>query len=514
MHDVTKELQLHNSLNERLNFIENLLEETVDRIIVLDKNLTYSYWNKKAEQYYHINKEYVIGKNLFEVFPSFVNDPLYLEFKKVLKGETVHIGTTINSEHQEKFSETYLVPLAGNNKEVNDILWIVHDLSKEVALRIAENELDQKEKHLEKVNDELVKQNKIFEYAEQIANMGTWIWNPETDKSHYSDNMYRLFGMEPQEVEPNFETIPKFIHPEDKQIVLNSAKDLKEGNPTVIEYRVIRKDGALRNFRNRTQIMDYNSEKYVIGTTQDITEMYEKDMAQQNSEMLLRKKDEFLSIASHELKSPVSNIKASIQILQDLAEDLSEKETFTPFLERSAKQANKLSELINDLLDASIIEGGNIKLKRSLFNVREAIQEIADEYCNERKDCEIKTEGDKEIEVLADRLRLQQVINNFIGNAFKYSPKDKTVRIKVEKLDKEIKVSVIDKGIGISNDKLPMVFDKYFRVDESSKKFAGLGLGLYITKEIIKKHGGTVGVNSTEGKGSTFWFTIPTPPPH
>ena len=128
MHDVTKEIQLHNSLTERLNFIENILEETVDRIIVLDKNLTYSYWNKKAEQYYHINKEYVTGKNLFEVFPSFVNDPLYPEFKKVFKGETVCIGSSADSEHLKKFCEAYLVPLFNNNKEVNGILWIVHDV--------------------------------------------------------------------------------------------------------------------------------------------------------------------------------------------------------------------------------------------------------------------------------------------------------------------------------------------------------------------------------------------------
>lgn len=399
MHDVTRELLLNNSLNERLNFIENLLEETVDRIIVLDKNLTYTYWNKKAEQHYHVNKEYVIGKNLLEVFPSFVNDPFYAEFKKALKGETVHIGSSVESEHQEKFSETYLIPLFTDNKEVTGILWIVHDLSKDVQLQtqqaeaakqikdatdlqqstfeaipaglcimnsvrskageiidfefmLVNKETEQRTKRtdlpgkrlfeiypqakeyifeamvktvktgqvctveffspyehswhcnsyakfgdgvieinqnitkrkvveaeLKKHKETLEQQHKISEYAEQIANMGTWVWNTETNKAYHSDNMFRLFGMEPGKVEPNFKAISKFIHPDDRQIVLNSAKELLKGNSAIVEYRVIRRDGALRNFRNCTQIIEYNNEKYVIGTTQDITERNEKDLA-------------------------------------------------------------------------------------------------------------------------------------------------------------------------------------------------------------------------------------------
>jgi len=314
--------------------------------------------------------------------------------------------------------------------------------------------------------------------------------------------------MEPQEVVPDFDTIPKFVHPEDRERVIRAEQD-------VIEYRVIRKDGVIRNFRNRTEIMDLNDEKYVIGTTQDITELYEKDLAQKTSELLLKKKDEFISIASHELKTPITNIKASIQILQDLVEDSLEKETMTPFLDRSAKQAAKLTELINDLLDASIMDSGEIKIKKSLFNIREAVQESADEICSRSKDCEIKIEGESEVAVNADRCRLQQVITNLLTNAIKYSPRNKTVIVKLERNDQQVKVSVIDKGIGISEDNFDRIFEKYFRVDGSAKKFSGLGLGLYISKEIIKKHGGTIGVNSTEGKGATFWFTIPvfTPPP-
>lgn len=130
-HDVTKELELVRTLNERVNFIEKLLEETVDRIIVLDKNLNFLYWNKTAEQHYHINKEYVIGKNLAEVFPSLINEPLYPEIRKALKGETVYVPLQRNGDKNE-CEETYLIPLVTGRKEVTSVLWIVHDLTREV----------------------------------------------------------------------------------------------------------------------------------------------------------------------------------------------------------------------------------------------------------------------------------------------------------------------------------------------------------------------------------------------
>lgn len=133
VHDVTKEVLLRQSLNERLNFISSLLEASVDRIISLDSNMNYVYWNKKAEQYYGLKSEDVIGKNILETFPSFVNDPSYEQFREALKGKTVHIPAT-NGRKNEYF-ETYLIPTYDERGEVSGILWIVHDLIKEYELQ-------------------------------------------------------------------------------------------------------------------------------------------------------------------------------------------------------------------------------------------------------------------------------------------------------------------------------------------------------------------------------------------
>lgn len=147
LHDVTQELQLRNNLTERLHFIEKLMEETVDRIVVLDRNFNFTYWNQKAELHYHVNQEYVIGKNVLEIFPHIVNKPLYHHLKKALKGETVYIGSskpekrdsTYKTEsilgEEGEYIETYLIPMLNTRNEVTSILWIVHDLSKDVQLQ-------------------------------------------------------------------------------------------------------------------------------------------------------------------------------------------------------------------------------------------------------------------------------------------------------------------------------------------------------------------------------------------
>jgi PAS domain S-box-containing protein len=128
IHDVSKQLELQQQLSERLNFIESLVEFSVDRIVVLDRFMNYLYWNKKAEEYYAINKERVLGKNILEIFPSFRSDPSYSEFRKVLKGETIYLPPKENEESDEYF-ETYLIPIEDENNEITAVLWTVHDLT-------------------------------------------------------------------------------------------------------------------------------------------------------------------------------------------------------------------------------------------------------------------------------------------------------------------------------------------------------------------------------------------------
>lgn len=159
-------------------------------------------------------------------------------------------------------------------------------------------------------------------------------------------------------------------------------------------------------------------------------------------------------------------------------------------------------------MNVSKIQHGPLPLNKTTFNLRTLINEC----CNHVKANETYkfiVEGDNDVEVKADFHRIDQVLVNLVNNAIKYAPESKTILFKVIKNGTSVKVSVQDFGIGISPEKLPHLFDRYYRVDPSGIQFSGLGLGLYICSEIIERHGGEMGVNSVEGKGSTFWFTLP-----
>jgi len=258
---------------------------------------------------------------------------------------------------------------------------------------------------------------------------------------------------------------------------------------------------------------------YNLRTLSDVeAEITERKKAEQEAETrlvmqhaaeeLMARKDEFMSIASHELKTPITSVKASLQIIERIAEKDGNMQEAAPFVSKAVKQVNKLTEIIHDLMDVTRIQGGKLELVKTEFDLMEMISEAV-EQCGADDRHEVTIEGDEVVMIHADRNRLEQVVSNLLTNAFKYSDESKPVTISVAKLrDGSVKVEVIDRGIGIPTNKIEHIFDRFYRVDNSSKYFTGIGLGLYISSEIVKRHNGEIGVNSTAGEGSTFWFIV------
>jgi two-component system CheB/CheR fusion protein len=148
-------------------------------------------------------------------------------------------------------------------------------------------------------------------------------------------------------------------------------------------------------------------------------------------------------------------------------------------------------------------------LKKSRFKLADNIDECCN-HLNLNAEYHLTVQGDVSVEVVADRNKIDQVLVNFVNNAVKYAPESKEITILLEQLPQKVKVSVIDKGQGIPEQNIPHLFNRYYQVKNEQTKVKGLGLGLYISAEIIKKHQGEIGVDSVLGKGSTFWFTLPT----
>ena len=216
-------------------------------------------------------------------------------------------------------------------------------------------------------------------------------------------------------------------------------------------------------------------------------------------------KDEFIGIASHELKTPITSLKANVQVLHH---KLLQKEDVQS-VEQLAKmdaQLNRLTNLIRDLLDVTKIEGGKLKLHQDFFDFNELVTEIVDEMQETTKKHEIITKLDKTCVVYADRERIGQVITNLISNAIKYSPKAHEILIKTITTKENVTLCVKDFGLGIPKKKQHHVFKRFYRIEEGSEE--GLGLGLYISSEIIALQGGKIWVESIPGEGSMFCFTL------
>jgi len=220
-------------------------------------------------------------------------------------------------------------------------------------------------------------------------------------------------------------------------------------------------------------------------------------------------KNEFVHTVSHELKTPLTAIMGGSEIL---AED---KEQFTPqqreILDIVLQNSHRLRELINDLLDLSRLETGRLSLERMPCDLYALAQEVACMFINNQNHCEVGIREPKDLPILSgDQEKLKQVLQNIIGNAVKYSPDGGSVAVWFEASDGKLSVNVKDHGIGIPKEHLPFIWDKFYRVDSTTTaNIDGTGLGLAITKHIVELHGGTVGVTSEPGCGSTFTVTLP-----
>jgi two-component system CheB/CheR fusion protein len=221
----------------------------------------------------------------------------------------------------------------------------------------------------------------------------------------------------------------------------------------------------------------------------------------------LNKKDEFINIASHELKTPITSLKAVMQVL-DRLKITPENKMIPVLIEKANRNVNKVHALVEDLLNASQLNDGQLHLNKKVVDMTKLVENWVDEIRIEHKN-KIITSGDLNAMVLADEIRIEQVINNFISNAIKYAPDSDQIVVNVKKDSDSVLVEICDNGPGISPEKISHLFERYYQVDNNGSKYSGLGLGLFICSEIIKRHGGQVGAKSTLGAGSIFWFSLP-----
>jgi signal transduction histidine kinase len=218
-----------------------------------------------------------------------------------------------------------------------------------------------------------------------------------------------------------------------------------------------------------------------------------------------KKKDEFIGIASHELKTPLTSIKGYVEMLDMLENENPKKQ----FVQKALGNINKLERLVKDLLDVSKIQSGQLKLEMKEFNIDELLNETISASQMVSETHKIVRQGVPVNEMIyGDRQRIEQVLLNLLSNAIKYSPGENTVIVDTEKTKKELIIKIKDYGIGVAKEEQTNIFERFYRSNTIAVHISGFGLGLYICRDIVNRHYGRIWVEST-GKGSVFNFSLP-----
>ena len=327
-----------------------------------------------------------------------------------------------------------------------------------------------------------------------------WTGDANGNLNYFNQSVYEYSGLTEQDMATGGWI--QIVHPDEREENIKAwARSVTTGEDFLFEHRFRRYDGEYRWQLSRAipQRDGTGSIQMWVGTSTDIQEIKEQD----------QQKDYFISLASHELKTPITSIKAYTQILQSTyagSED--------PFLVKSLniidKQIIKLTNLISDLLDVSKIKSGSLTLHKENFEITELIQEVIDEIKHINPEYKINFSKNGTTLLYADRERIGQVITNLLTNAVKYSPQSGVIEVESLVEKNSLIVSIEDFGIGIDKNDQQKIFERFYRVEgKSEKTFPGFGIGLFISTEIIRRHNGKIGVNSEPGKGSVFYFSVP-----
>lgn len=367
-----------------------------------------------------------------------------------------------------------------------------------------ELEVHDRTEALEKLNHDLAMEVRDKETARMESRLLleslpliTWVADVNGESTYVNSRWKEYTGFDYNDDE----TWNKVVHPDDLQPGIDLWRHcLRTGDDYVLEQRLAAKDGHYEWFLVKAIAIkdEHGNIMKWIGTDTNIDE-------QKRSES---KKDTFLNIASHELKTPLTSIKAYLELLKEILGDY-KFEPVPTYLNKAYKSTQKLNNLIAELLDVSRIQSGKFTLNKTAFDLDEMVQEIIEIFQHDNPTHEIIFDGHINGNIIADKGRIEQVVSNLLSNAIKYSPKADKVIIRTSREAEFAQVDVVDFGTGIKKEEHGKLFEQFYRSQDTARSANGLGMGLYISKEIARQHKGIIKIHSVEGQGSTFTLILP-----
>lgn len=485
--ETTEKVKAVKALKESERRFQNLIREAHFGIVVLiGEEMRVDVVNKAYGRLIGSTPHELMGKPLFDVIPE-AEELFYPMLNNVrLTGESLYL-----------YDQPYSVGLDG--KKIEGYLNVVYQAYKETDGTITGvialcQDITETIKSRKKIKES---ENEFHTFADSIQNLA-WIADGDGWIYWYNQQWYDYTGTTFEEMEGwGWEKVHHPDHIKKLEAFIKGAWKKDEAWEQTFPLR--RHDGEYRWFLTRAYpVKDANGNiKRWIGTNTDIHD--QKTIEEQ--------KDEFISIASHEMKTPLTTAKGYIDLL---LHSLSINDQSSIIYATKTDQAlNRLNNLITDLLDVSKIQNGQLHYNITTFDFNELLDETIEDIQHSAENHTIQKTGNCTQQIRGDRNRLQQVLINLLSNAIKYSPSANKVLIEIVEQPEKIQIMVQDFGVGMSKQHLNKVFDRYYRVEEHATQFQGLGLGLYLSNNIVTRHGGTMWAESAEGGGSTFYFTLP-----
>ncbi|TZF86404.1 PAS domain S-box protein (plasmid) [Pedobacter sp. BS3] len=466
-----------------------IVESSGDAIIGNDLSGRITSWNLSAERMLGYTAGEMIGQPVSAIMPpeKQKEEARFAEYLK--KGEQV-----------ESF-ETQFITRDNNLLDISLTVSAVKDASGNIIglSKIARDISKQKENERQ-----LVQSEEHLRLATQAAELGTFDMDVVNNILSCDTRCRELLCIAHNDPSTFNEQILKRLHRDDLpriNRVMESAfnRSLDDGNYDV-EYRIVDTDDKIRWLRAKGRVFFNDEDKPVrfIGAILDVTDKKQEEI----------RKNDFIAIISHELKTPLTSIKAYVQIL--LVHAKKHADTFCiNALTRAEAQANKMGAMIKDFLSLARIEEGKIQIVKEVFDLSRLMEDVVADAVFLNSGHTIKLLAADAVNVNADRDKIGQVLNNLLSNAMKYSSPNSTITVGYEKQADEVRVYISDEGIGISSRDQKKLFERFYRVEnEKIKTVSGFGIGLYLVSEILRHHNSHIMVESTEGKGSTFYFNL------
>ena len=361
--------------------------------------------------------------------------------------------------------------------------------------------LVQANNQLEHANEQLRHSEENLQFAFNAGDLGSCTLNLLTGQAEISTRYRALFGL-PLTGEITWEMVTAAVEPEFlEEVNLAMVNAARYGMPVDSTYAIRHLETGERRWMRVTgkvRVNDQGMYSHIYAIVMDVTTQKQDE----------QRKNDFIAMVSHELKTPLTSVTGYTQVLKRLA--TKEEDTrSTSLLSKMEHQVKKMSTMINGFLNISRLESGKIQMDLQKFDMDLLIKEIADEF-DTMSGQHIEYHANGQLMIVADRDKIGHVINNLMSNAIKYSGVGSRIIVKCTVVNNEQVFSITDEGVGVNQEDLPKLFDRYYRVQAAqASNVSGFGIGLYLSAEIIERHGGKIWAESEVGIGSTFYFSLP-----